>query len=1630
MLRRWRSNSLPLGIQGGRGIAGQGWNLSGLSAISRCRQTLGQDGAPKAITFTDDDRLCLDGQRLVVVSGNYWSTESVYETEIDSFTQVTLKSGNSFEVARKDGSVSLYGGTADNDALGADGYTQMWLLTTFQDSVAANGGSTRNTINYHYEATAIDNTKIEGHRLKRITYSGGDGVVDFTYADESSYSKSATYSGGYMFITAPRLESITTSFNTDTIRHYKLGYDENLQTSIERLTSSIERLTSIEECVNTLATTCLQPTTFSWSDEVLGFETAVDKTVTLVPGDDDYLLDYRPADINGDGFMDLVWLELGISGNQVWPKIHTIVSRDDGANGYTLESSGNYSTIHLNPEEMDQNGNFTKYRMEFIDYNGDGRQDLLLGKKPHYNPYSSQPYVPASWEVRLATPVLDTHWKLGAVLDVTLPFSDFNIKFSDMNSDGLVDAVRASYNGILVWPLGRDSNAVENYSFGDLVSYSSSVVLPAPEPDSDFGTIADCASDSGNSYEYSQINIGGDYNGDGVTDYIKRSIRECTLQFDYDEETWTESRNHIMLAQPETETSTVYTLLSSAFDNVSAIKPIDINGDGLSDMLLAGKYYINTGTGFNEGVLLPSDIPVDYSEIDYDHSGNLSLIWFDKVANKIKRIAWDGLAFGSVEVLVTTTSGAPSQAELDYLEFLAECSESGNTNYECDEDYDASDFIVIDSTNRAQTHIFLDMNGDGVQDNVRVTPDSGDQKIEVHLGITPTTIGGDILPLNTIVAISNGMSNNTEINYGSLNRSGHYSTLQMGTTTATGVDCDYGDENEPEYNEPCTPYDYTFETANSAAFYSALYSEWDIPANPSPENGTAAVHTLGKYRPTIEVNGPMYVVTRVASSAPTAATNDDDMSGVSYYYGNAKAQASGRGFLGFEKLTTIDEQTGVQTTTYRQDFPFLGYPLKTEVYNKDEELLSRSTNYWQLKKWSTINGNLSNIDAGTMNLLGDNNGGFQPYIAKSIEESFSLNVDENGLETTSTTALQTVTTDSDYDSYGNATRIKVTTVGENAEATGNDTFIKEVVNDYGTSDYDQGMGRLKETVVSTSVNGDAAEPRTSAFTYAQSGVIKGLLKTETIEPYDAQYTVATTYLYDTEDGTGNYGNRVKATQESDGLTRFVATLYDTDGRFSDSSSNALGHTPSQVYARNKYGSPTVIENIDGVRAETTYDAFGRKVMSYSETGAWSYTLLSSDTAGCPVHAITIATTTSAGAEEDDLLTAKECLDALGRPLRKMTRTFAGGWSMVDVEYDELGRITRQSQPHSGTAQYWTEMFYDSLGRPRMVIAPDENGSTTSITSIDGFTTTTINASNLKKSETKNALGQLVKVTDNVDGAGNETHTIRYFYDIEGNLEFVKQDDGGHVFSGSQLTTSLKYDRLGRKTQMSDPDKGNWNYYYNGFGELELQVDGKNQSSVLAYDVLGRMISRQDYQAPASRPTNKTSAATGSLEGQTLWTYDTLNGEYLPGKLLKVEDTVSGYVQLYSYDYLGRAEGNSTQIPGQSVIYENAVTYDQFGRTFQSFDAAGNGQRSSHGVQSIYNSFGFLSEVIDAQFLSDGTSKRRFQAINQMDLRGNVTNYSMSNGVTVRQSYYAESGRLFGLNAQYAIAGTVQDLTYS
>src|SRR5262249_7556564 len=112
----------------------------------------------------------------------------------------------------------------------------------------------------------------------------------------------------------------------------------------------------------------------------------------------------------------------------------------------------------------------------------------------------------------------------------------------------------------------------------------------------------------------------------------------------------------------------------------------------------------------------------------------------------------------------------------------------------------------------------------------------------------------------------------------------------------------------------------------------------------------------------------------------------------------------------------------------------------------------------------------------------------------------------------------------------------------------------------------------------------------------------------------------------------------------------------------------------------------------------------------------------------------------------------------------------------------------------------------------------------------GTTVTTTDADQKSKMETRDLLGNIVKVTEYADGGA--TYETNYSYSPAGDLMAVT--------AGADTVVSYTYDLVGRRRTMSHRDMGKWQYTYDVDGTLKTQTDAKGQVITMDYDGLHRM----------------------------------------------------------------------------------------------------------------------------------------------------------------------------------------------
>jgi hypothetical protein len=100
------------------GLVAHGWDLTGFSRITRCRQGGRLTEIPRKVAFDASDALCLDGQRLTYLPGDSagaapGTAGAVYHTEPDRMARIAITGHDSlgplsFEVRTADGLIHTY----------------------------------------------------------------------------------------------------------------------------------------------------------------------------------------------------------------------------------------------------------------------------------------------------------------------------------------------------------------------------------------------------------------------------------------------------------------------------------------------------------------------------------------------------------------------------------------------------------------------------------------------------------------------------------------------------------------------------------------------------------------------------------------------------------------------------------------------------------------------------------------------------------------------------------------------------------------------------------------------------------------------------------------------------------------------------------------------------------------------------------------------------------------------------------------------------------------------------------------------------------------------------------------------------------------------------------------------------------------------------------------------------------------------------------------------------------------------------------------------------------------------------------------------------------------------------------
>ncbi|WP_419812213.1 RHS repeat-associated core domain-containing protein [Bacterioplanoides sp.] len=1236
---------------------------------------------------------------------------------------------------------------------------------------------------------------------------------------------------------------------------------------------------------------------------------------------------------------------------------------------------------YVRSEVLIDGSNYFNYHISqnaaVVDVNSDGKSDLITLSRNYVKLYVNQTGVDGN-EIKFKQFHLKT-------INYKYDRLEGDIRVVDVDNDGVNDFV-FTYN----YRKDKHQKYFSLFSFDDSDKYLVSGNYPV-------GDVKEI--------DYSHIDGHitlrlSDFNGDGYQDrykYHHKNIREPRIElFD----------------------GSRYPLpFNSSQANLDKINIFDINADGLADLIFPGALYINTGKGFTNKISIPGGWKADKAQpLDFNMDGKTDLLVVDN-SNNYKLLISSGYSLEMTD--------APA--------FLPK----------------HNDKISI---------VISDMTGDGISDFTVFNDKKSSVTYAHRVDSWDKSLKGEVVSYSQIVEMrSSGVSNKTA--YKSLNAredSVYHHTYNDDVSAFSG---------QSTVSHITGPQKVVSQVSSGAPIFSGSsgvnfdeitvsyrYEGLKVQAGGRGSLGfrvlstidhSSGVVTTTEYAQEFPYTGMPYATSKIrySSEALHGDLGFTEIIGQINLQRIQKNSASSSNLQTAQSLNAKSIKTSYnwwQPTACSRHFRTSGKPSGSGKTIKDsvfENLLSCSVN--RIESHAVVIGNRDTKYANS----------YFPYSSGNSEFNFRPEDGQGTYASRTFTDYYTAASNGNFSADPrviNVGTMELAGSGWTSESVKNNRpassqfnshYQTRTTNEYTDNDYVKWhLGRITKTTVVHKRNGTEDITRTSSFDYYNNG----LLKTSIIEPDKPEFTVKTTYDYDTY---GNQKSKVVTSHESIPATSknyfkrktsvtYLEGIYPS-GEYSYlingnneairlvkkyESYNALG-LPQYVYT-----PVTLGDNLNGAKKLTLeYDALGREIRRSDDVAGVLSTTNYRFCGGsnCPPIAYSYVEVNNTTAPD-----TRQYSDVMGQTVRSSKRQFDGSWAHVDTAFDLLGREVATSVPHKqnnyfagGVTSNTTQ--YDWLNRPLVATHADGSSTTYNYTyDLLAIRQTHISddANTYQQNSTtwKNALGETVKVV-----ADNNKSVTQFFYDAQGNAKRLLTGVDG----SGQIQVVNQFNVVGHKTKTEDPDKGTWEYQYNALGEITRQVTGNKKVTDTFYDGLGRIKNRKVYETYNA---GNVSGLISDIE----YSYDTIPGTEIPmlgalGKTTKVQDYKTGYYvsSIYKSSQQGYITDVSTEtyIPGEQKYYQR-TEFDKYGRVERSFDAAkltslnmnAIALGSLPGTQNIYNNYGYLAAVANSG--SSGLSYEYYR-VNTTDVFGNVTQATLGNGVKTYQHYDPVTGRLMTKGSQ-------------
>jgi RHS repeat-associated protein len=1505
--------AIPLGINGVEpkisldynsqselnGNAARGWDISGVSAITRIPATKFHDGIIDPVDFDNLDRFALDGQRLIVTNGGAYGADGTeYGTENFSNIKVTSKGVNPsganfgpvyFRVEYPDGSIAEYGNTYNIYGSSFESRTlNTWSITYWQ-----NAQNIR--INYLY---AITNNVL---RLTEVSYGGvgntGENLlntIQFTYKDRINPIQ--YYIGDNSFINTKMVDKMWVNSFGVAYRNYSL-----ISNSRDQITSITEKTGDNSKSYN--------PTVFEYDNSLTGTISYLPITTTLNVGNVTTLnASTVSGDFDADGKMDcLLYPTTGPDAKAkywLYSNIESGVNTNIGVGHDVGAFEDIFTTTWLSwnnkvmpqgwtvAKKTDTNYNFTVYCMS-----------LTLPIIQQYDRVVSFPTTVATQTCGTSCSVTGTTYKIFPK----------KILSGDFNGDGLTDVIAIDMpmirQNIGCTPDPRTERCISSTSSTTIVLSKKAYFIDLKRDATNFlfdaGELLTALSTS------AKVDT-GDFNGDGKSDifvFESNYVKIYTLN----------NTNALVLLYQNTIADT----------GIIVAKQIlmgDYNGDGKSDFMISKS--INTGNWIrytSTGVSLlreeKSYTPVFYGNdsynsynfvaTDYNNDSKTDLVSIKSSRNTANTLGNITVAcYPNVNGNFTVTPAIGStgdKADINiyalpvYLPLSQQSSNNGvntvnslleiaffNQNkvhfFKCSDDYKKDNLLTNITT------------GDGVQEAVTYIP--LDQKYTgayPYSGVYYPTTGVSNYPnlditINPSLFIVSKIEKRSKDVY-KKRFFGYYGAVSnlegLGFLGFRGVSqTDWHDDTSPVFSS-VYKNDVDLRGANIEN-YTVPYISYPSGGSTPPEYITNTITSYNTVADALQTN-KVFKLKTLSSKQLNTLTNVN-IENTDIVYDGFNNVTSSKTYTR-EGGTLI--QTVINSITYQGAItsPYiLGRPSnKSESVSADGHTMINNEAY-------TYNGNqlLSNIDK-------------------------------------SASGTATISTGFIYDSKGNVTKKTIATPAQsritNYEYDTSGRFITKITDNdqlFSTYEYDQYSGMLKKETNSLGLSMSYTYDSWYKKLTSKNDVLNKIISTGYSKSGEKTIITTTTDAADgsaIEETYDDLGRKIKmGTKDLNGSYSYVSYLYDIFDRNYKISEPYFGSSPSQWN-------------------ETKFDTYSRPIQNIVFNGrsiSTSYSgLTATITDGLKNK---IITKNAIG----DVSTINE---TIGGSISYSY--FANGglkqstYNGIDlkIEQDGWGRRTKVIDPSAGTFTYTNNDFGELTeqtsqnGAVVTTITRDVSGRPTKKTVVGG-------GSNTETNYTYNASKVLLTISFkdlNEPSGTNETLTT-YTYDatFKRPTSVVEEKFGVSKFTKSflydgmgRITTETKTAELGGKTSSVTTK----NVYKNGDLHQILDINDKviwqtntvSAKGQILESVTGnsiKMTNTYDSNGYLSKiQHDKTSTPIGNII--TLTTAFDKNTDNLTSR---INSAFGNYTESFKYDEINRL----TKFTNKSGV-EETQNYDASGK---------------------------------------------------------------------------------------------------